>query len=144
MDRLTKEHRSWNMSRIRGKDTSPERTVRSLLHRLGFRFRLHQRSLPGTPDIVLARYRTAIFVHGCFWHRHEKCRFAYSPKSRRAFWTAKFRDNQKRDARLLQELENTGWHVLVVWECELRSAAQLSKRLETTLVRRWQTVKRER
>lgn len=136
MDRLTKEHRSWNMSRIRGKDTSPERAVRSRLHRLGFRFRLHQRSLPGIPDIVLSRYRTVIFVHGCFWHRHKNCRFAYSPKSRRAFWAAKFRNNQQRDARVLKELENAGWHVLVVWECELRCAAQLSKRLQTALVRR--------
>jgi DNA mismatch endonuclease, patch repair protein len=144
MDRLTKEHRSWNMSRIRGKDTSPEHAVRSLLHRLGFRFRLHQRSLPGTPDIVLSRYRTVIFVHGCFWHQHKKCQFAYSPKSRRAFWAAKFRNNQRRDARLLKELENTAWHVLVVWECELRSAAQLSKRLEAALVRRGRAVKRAR
>jgi len=143
MDRLTKERRSWNMSRIRGKDTSPERAVRSLLHRLGFRFRLHQRSLPGTPDIVLSRYRTAIFVHGCFWHRHKNCRFAYSPKSRRAFWTAKFRNNQQRDARSLSQLESAGWHVLIVWECELRCTDQLSKRLQAALVRRDSAVKRE-
>lgn len=143
MDRLTEEHRSWNMSRIRGKDTRPERAVRSLLHRLGFRFRLHQRSLPGKPDIVLSCYRTAIFVHGCFWHRHN-CKFAYFPKSRRAFWTAKFRNNQQRDADHLKELENAGWHVLVVWECELRGAAQLSKRLKTALVRRARGVKPER
>jgi DNA mismatch endonuclease (patch repair protein) len=133
MDRLTEEHRSWNMSRIRGKDTSPERAVRSLLHKLGFRFRLHQQSLPGTPDIVLSCYRTAIFVHGCFWHRHKDCRFAYSPKSRRAFWAAKFRNNQRRDARLLKELEHAGWHVLVVWECELKDRDALERRLRAFL-----------
>lgn len=132
------------MSRIRGRDTSPERAVRSLLHRLGFRFRLHQRSLPGTPDIVLSRYRTAVFVHGCFWHRHSSCQFAYSPKSRRAFWTAKFRNNQRRDAQVLKELEAAGWQVLIVWECELRREAQLRRRLQAALLRHARAVKRER
>lgn len=143
MDRLGHQHRSWNMSRIRGRDTNPERAVRSLLHRLGFRFRLHERSLPGTPDIVLSRYRTAVFVHGCFWHRHNNCRFAYTPKSRRAFWTAKFRNNQQRDARNRKALNDAGWHVLVVWECELRWESQLSRRLQAALVRHGSAVTRE-
>src|SRR6266404_7469753 len=89
MDRLTAERRSWNMSRIRGRDTKPEREVRSLLHRLGFRFSLKRHDLPGRPDIVLSRYSTAIFVHGCFWHRHKNCRNSVVPKTRRAFWLAK-------------------------------------------------------
>lgn len=130
MDRLTKQHRSWNMSRIRGRDTSPELAVRTLLHRLGFRFRLHRRSLPGRPDIVLPRFRTVVFVHGCFWHRHKNCQFAYIPKSRRDFWSAKFRDNLRRDAEVTQELAIAGWHVLVVWECELRDVPKLSERLQ--------------
>jgi DNA mismatch endonuclease (patch repair protein) len=134
-DRLSPEQRSWNMSRIRGKDTGPERAVRSLLHRLGYRFRLHSRVLPGKPDIVLRRYRTVIFVHGCFWHRHRNCRFAYSPKTRQAFWAAKFRDNQRRDARLQEGLKSAGWRVLIVWECELRKEARLRKRLESHLLR---------
>ncbi|MBK9118188.1 MAG: DNA mismatch endonuclease Vsr [Phycisphaerales bacterium] len=134
MDRITSEHRSWNMSRIRGKDSGPERAVRSLLHREGFRFRLHQRSLPGTPDIVLPRYRSVVFVHGCFWHRHAGCRFAYTPKSRQAFWSEKFRSNQARDARVVSELEAAGWRVLVVWECELRDMEQLAARLRECLI----------
>lgn len=141
MDRLTPEHRSWNMSRIRGRDSSPERAVRSLLHRQGFRFRLHQRSLPGTPDIVLPRYRTAIFVHGCFWHRHKGCRFAYTPKSRQSFWSEKFSSNLQRDARVTAKLEEAGWHVLVVWECELRNTEQLAGRLTKSLMRHGQVVR---
>jgi DNA mismatch endonuclease (patch repair protein) len=89
-DRLSREHRSWNMSRIRGKDTAPELLVRSTLHRTGYRFRLHSQTLPGRPDLMLPKYRTVVFVHGCFWHRHKCCKFAYTPKSRTAFWNAKF------------------------------------------------------
>ena len=119
MDRLTRQHRSWNMSRIRGKDTTPEILVRSALHRMGFRFRLHKRDLPGRPDIVLARYRTAVFVHGCFWHRHPGCTKAYTPKSRIRFWQSKFDQNIKRDAVVRDQLERLGWNVVVVWECEV-------------------------
>ena len=93
MDRITKEHRSWNMSRIKGRDTEPEMIVRSVLHRLGLRFRLHKRDLPGRPDITLKKYRTVVFVHGCFWHRHRKCSMAYSPKSNQKFWSDKFKAN---------------------------------------------------
>jgi len=133
MDRLTAEHRSWNMSRIRGRDTSPEIRVRSVLHRMGYRFRLHRRDLPGRPDIVLPRYQTAIFVHGCFWHRHPDCRFAYTPKSRVAFWTEKFRRNIERHSEVEQQLRELDWRVLVIWECETRSPDLLRNLLEELL-----------
>jgi DNA mismatch endonuclease (patch repair protein) len=133
VDDLTPEKRSWNMSRIRGRDTKPELLVRSLLHRLGYRFRLHRRDLPGTPDIVLPKYQTVIFVHGCFWHRHPDCRYAYTPKSRVEFWKEKFAANVHRDAKNRRALEQAGWQVLVVWECELRDMAGLSDRLTSEI-----------
>jgi DNA mismatch endonuclease, patch repair protein len=129
-DSLTKEHRSWNMSRIRSTNSKPEIVVRSLLHRMGYRFRLHRKDLPGKPDIVLPKYRTVIFVHGCFWHRHERCRKAYQPKSRRNFWEKKFRQNKARDKKNLNFLEEKDWNVLVVWECEIDDISRLSERLE--------------
>lgn len=121
------------MSRIRSRDTKPERAVRSMLHRKGYRFRLHARGLPGKPDIVLSKLRTIIFVHGCFWHRHNGCPFAYTPKSRRYFWSEKFRLNIARDTRASFRLQKLGWRVFTVWECELRSPARLSRRLDVTL-----------
>ncbi len=134
MDRISKEHRSWNMSRIRSRDTIPEREVRSLLHRLGYRFRLHRRDLPGRPDIVLPKYRTVIFVHGCFWHRHPRCKYAYIPKSNRPFWEKKFKENLSRDRLVRRQLSRAGWRSVVVWECKLmdvgRLATQLVRRLE--------------
>lgn len=123
-DRITKEHRSWNMSRIRSGDTKPERLVRSLLHRAGYRFRIRVNALPGRPDIVLPKYRTAIFVHGCFWHRHAECRYAYTPKSRTNFWEEKFKATVERDRKKTDELRSVGWRVIVVWECELKKNAQ--------------------
>ena len=129
MDILSKQKRSWNMSRIRGKDTRPEVHVRSLLHRLGYRFRLHRKDLPGKPDIVLPKYRTAIFVHGCFWHRHEGCRKAYNPKSRRDFWEEKFRQNIARDKKNINLLEENDWKVFIIWECEINDESRLSKKL---------------
>jgi DNA mismatch endonuclease, patch repair protein len=117
------------MSRIRGKDTKPELTVRRLIHSLGFRFRLHRRDLPGAPDIVLPRLRRVIFVHGCFWHRHAGCRFAYNPKTNREFWQTKFDANVARDVRSLRSLRARGWSAEVVWECELSDSASLSRRL---------------
>lgn len=129
-DRLSKSHRSWNMSQIRARDTKPEKIVRSLLHRMGYRFRLHRRDLPGSPDIVLPRHHVVILVHGCFWHRHEGCRFAYTPKSRREFWVAKFKQNLERDRRVRSELEALGWRVEIVWECETRNIDELVARLE--------------
>jgi DNA mismatch endonuclease, patch repair protein len=136
MDHLTTAHRSWNMSRIRGRDTGPERAVRSLLHRLGYRFRLHGTKLPGRPDIVLARYRTVVLVHGCFWHRHRHCPLAYTPKSRTKFWSEKFAGNMARDRRTGQALRRLGWHVIVVWECEVRDGTTLSRRLHRELRQR--------
>lgn len=117
-DRLTPAERSRNMSHIKAKNTCPELIVRSCIHRLGYRFRLHDRGLPGIPDIVLPRLRTVIFVHGCFWHRHARCRYAYTPKSRIDFWAEKFRRNVQRDRRARKALQSLGWHVVVVWECE--------------------------
>jgi DNA mismatch endonuclease (patch repair protein) len=133
MDRLTREHRSWNMSRIRGRDTRPELVVRSVLHNLGFRFRLNPIKLPGKPDVVLTRHRIAVFVHGCFWHRHADCRFAYEPKSNADFWTAKFRQNCERDVRNETALRLLGWRVLIVWECQAADRAALTQRLMTAL-----------
>ncbi|MAO93618.1 MAG: very short patch repair endonuclease [Rhodospirillaceae bacterium] len=134
-DRISKEHRSWNMSRIRGKDTKLEVLLRSLLHRRGFRFRLHAPGLPGKPDIVLPKYRTVIFVHGCFWHRHEGCSNATMPKTRTEFWTEKFHRTVERDARKKTELEALGWQILTVWECELFADPQdVIKTIENQVV----------
>lgn len=133
MDRLSKSRRSWNMSRIRGKNTGPERLVRSLLHRMGYRFRLHRNDLAGRPDIVLPKHRTVVFVHGCFWHRHARCRFAYTPKSRVRFWTKKFKDNTERDRHNARRLRSQGWHVVIIWECETRALDKLKSKLETAL-----------
>ena len=118
-DKISPERRSWNMSRIRGKDTLPEKRFRSLLHRAGFRFRLHSRKLPGRPDIVLPKYRTVVFVHGCYWHRHKGCRFATTPKTRKDFWLRKFKKNVARDKEVQAILKKENWRVFVVWECEL-------------------------
>lgn len=109
------------MSRIRGKDTVPELTVRKLLHRLGFRFRLHRRDIPGNPDITLPKYRTVVFVHGCYWHRHKECDRGRSvPSTNRKFWLAKFKKNTERDTEVTNQLEAAGWRVLIVWECETK------------------------
>ncbi len=123
-DTLTREQRSWNMSRIRGRNTGPELRLRSLLHRSGFRFRLHAKQLPGCPDVVLPKYRIAIFVHGCFWHRHPGCRNATTPSTRREFWQEKLDGNVIRDARNRAALEAAGWAVMTVWECELKADAE--------------------
>lgn len=132
-DKLSKAHRSWNMSQIRGKDTEPERKVRSVLHKLGARFRLHREDLPGKPDIVLPRYGLVILVHGCFWHRHPRCKYAYTPKTRVDFWTRKFKRNVERDRNVRRELKRLGWDVLVVWECETHDLATLANRLACAL-----------
>lgn len=119
MDKLTPEKRSWNMSRIRSRNTSPELAVRSALHKAGYRFRIHRKDLPGSPDIILPKYQTVIFVHGCYWHRHQNCKAAATPKTNIEFWTEKFRENVDRDKRNRTALENLNWKVLVVWECEI-------------------------
>lgn len=112
------------MSRIRSENTNPEKQLRSLLHRAGYRFRIHVKELPGSPDIVLSKYKTVIFVHGCFWHRHTECRYAYTPKSRVDFWGGKFKSTVERDLKKTKALEAAGWRVLVVWECELGKNSQ--------------------
>ena len=112
------------MSRIRGKDTGPELALRRVLHRLGLRYRLHGAGLPGKPDLVFRRYKTVVFVHGCFWHRHPKCNIATTPKSNTLFWVEKFERNVARDKRVSAVLVTMGWKVVVVWECEVASAAK--------------------
>ena len=132
-DVFTPEKRSDVMSRIKGRNTKPERVVRSLLHRMGYRFRLHRTDLPGKPDIVLPKYKSVIFVHGCFWHRHKDCKFAYTPKSRTDFWIKKLESNANRDQKIIGELTALGWKVITVWECDLRVPDQLSSRLDAYL-----------
>lgn len=129
MDRLTPTERSENMRRIRGRDSGPELVVRRLLHMSGYRYRLHRKDLPGRPDIVFPSRRKVIFVHGCFWHRHRGCKYAYTPKSRTAFWEDKFGQNVQRDARVEAALSDRGWETMTVWECETRDASLLLIRL---------------
>lgn len=123
------------MSRVRGKDTAPEMTVRRLVFSLGYRYRLHDRRLPGTPDLVFAGRKKIIFVHGCFWHRHDECALARIPKSNTGFWAQKLEANRERDARNLAALRELGWRVLVVWECELGERRALTSRLKAFLGR---------
>jgi DNA mismatch endonuclease (patch repair protein) len=129
MDNISAKERSRVMSLVRSRGTKPEMRVRRLLYRLGFRYRLHRRELPGSPDIVFVSRRKAMFVHGCFWHRHEGCALARMPKSRVDFWAAKFETNQLRDAHALNDIRNLGWDALVVWECELKDEEALARRL---------------
>ncbi len=123
------------MARVRGRDTKPEMIVRRLLHRMGYRYRLHRKDLPGRPDIVFGKRRKVIFVHGCFWHRHDDpaCRLARLPKSRLEFWEPKLAANAERDARHQQALRKAGWGILVVWECQLRHSEQLENILKQFL-----------
>lgn len=116
----TPEQRSYNMSRIRGKDTKPEELVRKYLFSQGFRYRKNDARLPGKPDIVLPKYKTVIFVNGCFWHAHEGCRYFVWPKNNADFWKKKIESNVERDAKNYQLLKNLGWNVLIIWECELK------------------------
>lgn len=120
-DRISKEKRSWNMSRIRSKDTKPEIKVRSYLFKLGFRFRKNVQKLPGKPDIVLPKYSTVIFINGCFWHHHQGCRYAYIPKTRTNFWLDKFSKNSENDKKNKVILQQLGWKVVVLWECMLKN-----------------------
>src|SRR5437762_2786582 len=130
------------MSRIRPSDTGPERVVRRLLRSRGFRPQTHRRDLPGVPDLVLPRRKIAVFVHGCFWHRHAHCKYAYSPKSNRPFWTAKFQANVWRDREVRSQLTQLGWRAVIVWECELKSVERLKRRLRKAV--RWGRLKTTR
>ena len=123
-DKLTPEKRSWNMSRIKGKDTKIEVEVRKYLFSKGYRFRKNDKRYPGKPDIVLPKYHVAIFVHGCFWHRHEGCKDATIPKTRTEFWLEKFDKNVKNDQIKQEKLRALGWKVIVIWECELKRSFQ--------------------
>ena len=127
--------RSEMMARIRGRDTKPELVVRRIAHKIGLRFRLHRKDLPGRPDLVFQRHRLTVFVHGCFWHRHSGCRYAYTPKSRIAFWMEKFAQNVARDQRNEEELRDLGWQVLVIWECETQDEETVRRYLEERIKR---------
>jgi DNA mismatch endonuclease, patch repair protein len=135
-DTLSIAERSRLMAKIRSKNTGPERAVRSLLHRAGYRFRLHVRSLPGTPDIVLPRHRLVVFVHGCFWHRHPGCNVASTPKTHKKFWLAKFARNVANDRAHVRRLRRMGWRVATVWECQLRHPDRILARIEKSMAPR--------
>jgi DNA mismatch endonuclease (patch repair protein) len=129
MDVFSRKRRSEIMASVKHFDTLPEMTVRRTLHRLGYRFRLHRKDLPGRPDVVLPKWRVAVFIHGCFWHRHRNCPRASTPKSRVDYWNAKFERNVRRDRAAVAALKKAGWRVVVVWGCETRDEAKLGKRL---------------
>jgi len=133
VDTLTPEKRSWNMSRIRSTNTKPEKIVRSLLHQMGYRFRLHRKDLPGKPDIVLPKYKTVILVHGCFWHHHKNCKRSNWPKSNQDYWIPKIERNIERDKENKRLLKENGWKVVVVWECEVKDPDKLLKTILTKL-----------
>jgi DNA mismatch endonuclease (patch repair protein) len=133
MDKLSKKRRSEIMGRIRGKDTVPELKVRSLIHKLGYRFRLHSKTLPGRPDLVFPGRRKVIFVHGCFWHAHSGCPKGKPPKSNLDFWLNKLEANKQRDAKAVENLESEGWQVLTVWQCQLKSIEPLITEIVTFL-----------
>jgi DNA mismatch endonuclease (patch repair protein) len=133
-DDRSAEARSRAMAAVRSKDTAPEIAVRRLLHRMGYRFRLHLQTLPGKPDIILPKYKVCIFVHGCFWHRHADCKRATVPSSNKEFWRLKFEKNIIRDEFVKAELERLGWHVCVIWTCFVKDEIQLSELLQKCLI----------
>ena len=123
------EQRSKNMAAIKSKNTKPEIKVRKVLHSMGYRFRLHSKDLPGSPDIVLPKYKTVIFVHGCFWHRHENCKYASTPKTRKEFWNKKFTENKKRDSEIQEKIKILDWRSVVIWECETKNIEDLRDKI---------------
>jgi DNA mismatch endonuclease, patch repair protein len=132
MDIFTRQKRSQNMAQIRGKDTAPELLVRSILHKLGYRYALHRRDLPGSPDLVFAPRRKVIFIHGCFWHGH-MCRRGKLPSSNKVFWTEKVTKNKARDRRVKRQLQTMGWKVLTIWQCELKNDKRIKEKLVSFL-----------
>lgn len=136
MDIVSQKIRSRMMAGIRNKDTKPEILVRKHLHSLGFRFRLHRRIGKTRPDLVLPRWKTCIFVHGCYWHRHEGCKLASEPKSNTAFWKSKFNKNVERDKRNVKELRSLGWSVGIIWECSVRSGTFLETQVKELITKR--------
>ena len=133
MDKITPEKRSWNMSRIKSKDTTPERLVRSILHRNGFRYRLHVKEMPGKPDIVMPKYKTIIEVRGCFWHKHTNCRDGRIPETRYEWWESKLNTNSERDKKNVQTLLGLHWNVLIVWQCFLKHATS-AEHIKNTII----------
>jgi DNA mismatch endonuclease, patch repair protein len=133
VDRLTKKQRSENMRKIKSKNSKPELLVRSLVHRLGYRYRLHDHSLPGRPDLVFPRRRKVIFVHGCFWHIHHQCKLAHVPASRQEYWQPKLQRNKARDQAHRRALTRCGWRSLVIWECEAGNPEAITARLKSFL-----------
>lgn len=129
VDQFTRKQRSRVMARVKNKNTKPEKRIRSMLHRMGYRFRLHRRDLPGAPDIVLPRHKKVVFVHGCFWHSHQ-CPRGKRPATRKEFWNAKLDANQERDRANREALERIGWQVHVVWECQLKDPDVVQKKLQ--------------
>ena len=138
IDIVSKKTRSRMMSNIRSKDTKPEMIVRRYLHQNGFRYRLHMKDLPGKPDIVLPKYNVVIFVHGCFWHRHQNCKYATTPRTNRKFWNNKFSINIQRDQRNMDLLKDSGWNIIIFWECAIRNNREknLIKLIETIVKKR--------
>lgn len=132
-DVLTPEQRHKNMAAIRSKDTKPEKRVRSLVHSLGYRYRLHQKDLPGKPDLVFRPRRKVIFIHGCYWHMHDCPNGRVVPKTNTEFWQAKRKSNKKRDRANLKALKNIGWKVLVIWECDIKNTLQLQRTVQQFL-----------
>jgi DNA mismatch endonuclease, patch repair protein len=128
----TKKQRSYNMSRIKGKDTKPEMLVRKFLHANGFRYKLHDKKLPGKPDIVLPKYKTVIFVHGCFWHGHANCKYFTIPKTRTEWWMDKINTNKANDTKAIRALKKDGWKIITIWECALKTA-KVEKTLKNLL-----------
>lgn len=129
-DIFSKEKRHEVMAKVKGQNTMPEMIVRSMIHRMGFRFSLHRKDLPGKPDIVLPKHRKIVLVHGCFWHGHVHCKKAMIPKSNVEFWTNKIETNRKRDRKVIYELRKSGWRVLVIWQCEIRRLDKLTAKLQ--------------
>ncbi len=134
MDVVDKQTRSKMMANIKGKNTRPELIIRSLIHRKGFRFRIHDKSLPGIPDIVLKGYKTVIFVHGCYWHRHDNCKLTSTPKQNNKFWVKKFEATIYRDGIVYFKLKQLGWRVAVIWECAIRDKVHLPEYINTLAI----------
>lgn len=133
MDRITEEQRSHNMALIKSKNTKPEMFFRKLLFAQGYRYSLHSKNIPGHPDLYMKKYNTAVFINGCFWHRHSNCRYAYMPKSRTEFWTEKFRKNTERDIKIRTQLRKSSIRILTVWECTIREMIKSEEKRELIL-----------
>jgi DNA mismatch endonuclease (patch repair protein) len=138
VDSLTPIQRRKTMAAVKSVNTKPELLVRSFLHSAGFRYRLHRKDLPGKPDIVLPKYNTVIFVHGCFWHQHTNCRAAARPTTRTEYWDKKLDRNIQRDVSHIEQIEDLGWEVIVVWECETKDVALLENKLQSLMLKRQQ------